>query len=431
MKRLLLINLALLLLLSACIQDVPQNDPDTSLPAEKVTMQTGKVDYNPNPNYTPDEVTDLSAANNQFAFELYQILAADQENLVFSPYSLFQALVMVYAGAEGNTASQFEQVLHLPVVNPEVHRLMNALNIALTKENPYISKEEQVELNIANAVWVAEGLQLEQIYLDTLSEHYAAGLRSLDFADAQKAADLINAWAAEQTNDKIKDIAKAEMFSASTILALTNAVYFKGSWMLPFDEANTYEGDFTLLSGETKKVPTMVSGEEFGSYKDENYQIVQLPYIGSSIVMDLIAPTNGDWETFSKNLTVDKLNEYLMQLRGQKLNLSLPKFRVESGMMDLIEPMQNLGMTDVFSGKADLSGITGDQSAYVSTLVQKAYIDVNEAGTEAAAVTLIVVQEKGMIPTEPVEMRFDKPFLFLIRDMRTGAILFIGQLMQP
>ena len=432
MKRLLLTCLAVLLLISACVQTIPQPDQDTNLPTEETNMQTGKVAYAPNPDYTPQEITNLAEANNQFAFDLYQQLNNDQGNLLYSPYSLFQALTMVYAGARGDTAEQFEQTLHYPLTADEIHRVNNALNVGLSsKTNTSADDDGAFTLEIANALWAQRDAHIEQAYLDLLSEHYAGGLHTLDFCQSQQAADLINSWAQENTNDKIKEIATPNMFNVNTRLALTNAVYFKGAWLLPFMEENTQKDDFTLLNDENVEVDMMMTTENFRALKNDQIQMVELGYYNSPIVMDLIAPVEGSWQAFSQTLTLGLIEDYLEQLSKNKVNLSLPKFKIETPNMDMIDPMTNLGLVDVFGMNADLSGMTGDKSLLISTLVQKAFIDVNEAGTEAAAVTIAVAEVKGMISPDPLTIIFDKPFLFLIRDTNTGAIVFIGQFMQP
>ncbi len=432
MKRMLLTCLAVMFLLSACALEIPQPDPNTNLPTEEKEMLTGKVDYNPNPQYIPEDAEELADANNQFAFDLYQQLNSGQGNVLYSPYSLYQALTMVYAGARGDTASQFESVLHYPLSQEEIHAVSNALNLALSSQSNNTGQDDQkFTLEIANAIWAQRDGHVEQSYLDLISEHYAAGMRTVDFAQSQEAADLINQWAQENTNDKIKEIANPSMFNVNTRLALTNAVYFKGAWFFPFMEENTTKEDFTLLDGENVEVDMMMTSEEFSALKNERVQMVELRYHNSPIVMDLIAPIDGSWEAFSQTLTSGLLDDYIGQLETRRVNLSLPKFKIETPEMDLINPMQELGLIDVFGMNADLSGMTGDKSLLISTLVQKAFIDVNEAGTEAAAVTIAVAQEKAMISPDPITISFDSPFLFLIRDTNTGTILFIGQLMQP
>ena len=339
---------------------------------------------------------------------------------------------MVYAGAAGETASQFEKALALSAKNPDVHKLMNALNQALTQKNEYLEEEEQTVLEIANALWVQKDAEILQSYLDTISENYASGLRSLDFADAQKAADLINQWAADATNKKITEIAKPDMFSADTQLALTNAVYFKGTWAQQFEESATRDEDFTLLDGTVISVPTMITSGTFPVRVNEHYQMIEMPYKGSNIAMDLIMPLDGNWDGFMEKLTEESLRANLAGLEQWDVILSLPIFKIETPEIDMIDSMTKLGLVDVFGDDANLSGMNGKEDLYVSTLVQKAYIDVNESGSEAAAVTIAVVAPKGAPSTqEPIEMSFDHPFLFVIRDTNTGTILFIGQLMQP
>jgi serpin B len=432
MKKLLLTCLAVLFSLSACVQMTPQPDPDTNLPTEEKEVFTGNVDYDPNPQYTPEEAANLASANNQFAFDLYQQLKSGQGNLLYSPFSLYQALTMVYGGARGDTANQMRDVLHYPVTDEELHRVINALNIALSSKTGSAGEDDQgFTLQIANALWALQNGHIEPSYLDLLSENYAAGLRTVDFAQSQEAADLINQWAQEHTNSKIKEIANPNMFNVNTRLALTNAVYFKGAWRFPFQEADTHKQAFTLLDGDQVEVDMMMITEEFRALKNDQVQMVELSYFNSPMVMDLIAPAAGSWEAFSQTLTAGLLEDYLEQMSLNRVNLSMPKFKIETPEMDLIDPMQNLGVIDLFGMNADLSGMTGDKSLLISTLVQKAFIDVNEAGTEAAAVTIAVAQEKGMISPDPIIMSFDSPFLFLIRDKETGAILFIGQLMQP
>ena len=432
MRRLLLTCLTVLLLISACVPVSTEPEPATVLPDEENDMLAGNVNYDLNPQYTSEEAQILADANNQFAFDLYQELNSGQGNVLFSPFSLYQALTMVYGGASGDTAAQIEQVLHYPLSDEDIHRVSNALNNALSSKADAAEEDDQAfALQIANALWAQQDGHIEQSYLDLLSEYYAAGMRTVDFAQSQEAADLINQWVRENTNDKITEIATPGMFNVNTRLALTNAVYFKGAWRLPFNEVNTQKQNFTLLDGDSVEVDMMHATEEIRALKNDQVQMVELGYSGSSVVMDLISPVDGSWEAFSQTLTGGLLEDYVDQLDTTRVFLSMPKFKIETPEMDLIDPMQDLGMIDLFGMNADLSGMTGDKSLLISTLVQKAFIDVNEAGTEAAAVTIAVAQEKSMISPEPITISFDSPFLFLIRDTETGAILFIGQLMQP
>ena len=430
MKPNILTALIIILLCSACLQASP-TDMASPEPAneEKTMLSEGKVDYNPDPQYLPEEAETLAASINQFGFELFQQLPPGNENLFVSPYSLYQALTMVYAGAGGDTAKQFEQTLHLPFPDSEIHHVSNALNRALKPRNE--TSDESFTLEIANALWTQRDGHIEQNFLDLLSENYASALRAVDFAEAQETANLINSWARENTNGKISEIASPDMFNLNTRLAITNAVYFKGAWQRPFMEENTTKQDFYSLDGETVEVDMMTATEEYLALQNDQVQMVELRYANSPIVMDILSPLDDDWEAFSGTLTAGLLDTYIEQLSNHRVHLSLPKFKIETPVMDLIAPLQELGLVDVFGMNADLSGMTGDKSLLVSTLAQRAFIDVNEAGTEAAAVTIAVAQLKGMMPEEPLTIKFDQPFLYLIRDTQTGAILFIGQLTQP
>ena len=334
MKKLILSLLSILLICSACVSSPTEDPVIEPQPDDNADLQTEPVDYD------PEELDGLVLGHNQFALALYKLLAEKDENLLYSPYSLYQALTMVYAGAAGETASQFEKALTLSAKNPDVHKLMNALNQALTQKNEYLEEEEQTVLEIANALWVQKDAEILQSYLDTISENYASGLRSLDFADAQKAADLINQWAAEATDEKITEIAKPDMFSADTQLALTNAVYFKGTWAQQFEESATRDEDFTLLDGTVISVPTMITSGTFPVWVNEHYQMIEMPYKGSNIAMNLIMPMDGNWDGFMEKLTVESLRTNFAGLEQWDVILSLPKFKIETPEIDMIHPIQ-------------------------------------------------------------------------------------------
>lgn len=425
--KIILMSLVMLLTLSACIvESPPGNQP---LPNDAQTV-SGNVDYNPNPDFTSEEAVQVGKANNIFALDLYHQLAAEPGNLVYSPYSLYQALAMTYAGARGTTAEGMETALHLPVTGEALHPLMNGLNLSITREPQNIPEgNELFTLQIANAIWAAADQDFQQEFLDTLSGSYGAGLRLVDFNDPETAAALINAWVEAKTNGKIRDLAAPENFSANTALVLTNAVYFKAAWLVPFLEENTTPGDFTALDGSVTSIPMMHGNLPARAGTGEGWQVVELPYVGRKIVMDLIAPTGDDWAGFEEGLSLEQLDDMLAEVSEAAVTLTLPKFTIESEAMALNDNLANLGMAEAFSMQADFSGMTGDKSLYINSVVQKAFIDVNEAGTEAAAATMVVIEEKG-VPMM-IEMKFDRPFLYLIRDVETGTILFMGRFVQP
>ncbi len=387
----------------------------------------GKLAYETAPEFTVSELQELVVSQNEFAGAIFLHEVDPKANLVMSPYSLYQALSMLYAGAAGETANEMRLAMRLPWEDARVHRLVNALNQQLLNSAGKGYKDGQVfELRMPNALWADKNGTYEQAFLDTLSQNYDTGMKILDFNDASTAADDINTWIAEQTNEKITQLADPSMFNSDTSLALTNAVYFKAAWQYPFNESATADAPFTLLDGTQKNVPTMHQSERFNISITEELTVVQLPYAGGSMVMEILMPRLGDWNDLEGFAQAD-----LPEMELTNISLSLPTFRIETPTMDLIPALNVNGMRLAFTDKADFSGISGDQSLYVSTIAQKAFIDVDEKGTEASAATIAVVQQKSAPGGEPLQIKIDRPFIFQIRDTDTGAILFMGTVMQP
>ncbi len=415
-----------LMILAGC---VASPTPTTS---PQIGDLTGKLAYETVSQFSEAELQQIVASNNDFARAIFVHQAEAKENLVISPYSLYQVLSMLYAGAAGQTASEMRVAMRLPWEDARVHRLVNALNQQLLSSAGAEKTESQAfELQIANALWAAQGREYQQAFLDTLSQNYDSGLKTLDFNNASAAAEVINAWVAEHTNEKITQLADPAMFNSNTALALTNAVYFKAAWKFPFNEAATADAPFSLLSGEQVNVPTMRLSETLNVSVMEALTVVRLPYAGGTMVMEILMPRLEMWDSPEgiSQLWATELN--LVEMQPTRVSLSLPKFRIETPTMDLIPALKANGMLLAFSDAADFSGISGDQSLYVSTIAQKAFIDVNEKGTEAAAATIAVLQEKSAPGGEPLQISIDRPFIFQIRDTATGAILFMGTVMQP
>jgi len=388
---------------------------------------TGKLAYETAPQFKEDELKQIVESNNDFSRAIFVHQAETKENLVISPYSLYQALSMLYAGAAGETASEMRLAMRLPWEDARVHRLVNALNQQLLNSAGAGDQDGQVfDLRIPNALWADKNGNYQQTFLDTLSQNYDTGMKILDFNDASAAADAINTWVADQTNEKITQLADPAMFNSDTSLALTNAVYFKAAWQFPFNEAATAGAPFTLLDGSQKNVPTMHLSEMLDVSITEELTVVQLPYAGGSMVMEILMPSLEAWNDLEGFAQAD-----LPEMELTNISLSMPKFRIETPTIDLIPALNANGMRLAFTDQADLSGISGDQSLYVSTIAQKAFIDVNENGTEATAATIAVVQQKSAPGGEPLQIKFDRPFIFQIRDTATGAILFMGTVMQP
>jgi len=401
-------------------------------PSAQISNLTGKLAYQTAPQFTQDELQQLVASQNEFAGTIFLYQAEAKENLVISPYSLYQALSMLYAGAAGETASEMRQTMRIPWEDARVHRLVNALNQQLLNSDGSETADGQAfELQMANALWAAQDRQYQQAFLDALSQNYDAGLKTLDFTDASAASNAINTWVAEQTDQKITQLAEPSMFSADTTLALTNAVYFKAAWQYPFNEAATAEAPFTLLSGEQQNVPTMHLSETLKASVTEELTRVQLPYAGGTMVMEILMPSLDQWNSPEGFGQLWSTGANYPEMQPVYVSLSTPKFRIETPTMDLIPALNANGMRLAFTDDADFSGISGDQSLYVSTIAQKAFIDVNEQGTEASAATIAVVRPKSAPGEEPLQITIDRPFIFQVRDTASGAILFMGTVVQP
>jgi len=421
------------------IENTPVPQQNTATPSTPPATPEATTDpagfHSPLPRESPpltafQNMAALSKSNTDFALALYHQLPGQDGNLFFSPHSISQALAMTYAGAKGETATQMASAMHFDLPAPDLHAAFNALSSTLAGRAQN-GDQKGFQLNIANALWGQQGYTFLPEFLDTLSLNYGAGMQAVDFAKSEAARQTINDWVASQTNDKIKDLIPSGALNELTRLVLTNAIYFNAAWALPFDEKATEQDSFHILNDSEVKVPMMRQTESFGYLKSENFEAVELKYEGSQLSMVVVMPDEGQFAGFAKEFTPAGLESILGQLTMQRLDLSFPKFKVDSSF-GLAEQLSALGMPDAFSvDKADFSGMTGKPDLYITNVVHKAYVDVNEAGTEAAAATGVIMGVKSMPTGEPIEVKIDHPFLFLIRDIETGAVLFLGQVVQP
>ena len=430
------------LLLGAC---VPVENPEGPLPPEgteeptdetvkpgEVTDASGAVAYIVDPQADPEAVKQLAQSSNAFALALYQAVRDEEGNLIYSPYSIFQALLMTAAGAEGETASQMASVLGVDVSDPAIHNLMNALNKVLSKQPEHLGNDAQpLIFNIANALWAQKDYHFEQAFLDTLSANYNAGLKLVDFNNPEEARALINLWVAAQTNEKIKDLIPEGVLSNMTRLVLTNAIYFKGAWSNQFDEKDTQDDSFTLADGSSKTVPFMHGNFTIPALVSEKVQAISLPYEGGTYAMAAFMPL-ADFAGFESQLTAADMEQLLSLLQSSRtmVDLSMPKFQSES-RFGLAEKLAALGMPDAFDAqKADFSGMTGKPDMMIGSVLHQATIDVNEEGTEAAAATAVVMNVTSM-PGESYTIRLDKPFVYVIYETTTNTIVFMGRVVNP
>jgi serpin B len=382
----------------------------------------------------PDDsgVPELVAGNSAFALDLYHALFDRDANLFYSPYSISLALAMTYAGARGQTATEMAQALHYTLPQDELHPAFNALDQALASRGEQVDEEqgERFRLHVANALWGQQDFHFSPEFLDLLAEHYGAGLRLLDFQNApEPSRETINRWVEEHTEQKIVDLLPPGSIDSLTRLVLSNAVYFNAGWMHPFAEATTQDAPFHLLDGSTVTVPMMHESERLGYAAGKGWQAVELPYVGGELSMVVLLPDEGQFEAYAQNLDAQGLAAALQSLERTQVQLAMPRFEYEAGAK-LKGALTQLGMEQAFTDDADFSGMTGEPDLYIDDVYHKAYVAVDEEGTEAAAATAVVMDVKGM-PMRPVEVQVDRPFIFLIRDVQTGAILFLGHVVNP
>ncbi|HSW58234.1 MAG TPA: serpin family protein, partial [Dehalococcoidales bacterium] len=291
---------------------------------------------------------------------------------------------------------------------------------------------EGFRLNVVNAIWGQKGFQFTREYLDLLALNYGAGMRIVDYQTApEPARQAINQWVADQTEDRIKDLLPQGSITNLTRLVLTNAIYFNAAWATQFDKASTRQGQFTLLNGEKVSLPMMNQFAKNYRYAEgDGYQAIELPYDGRELSMVILLPRSGQYTNFESRLDNTRLNSILAQMRNAAVDLSLPKFEIETEL-NLNDHLKKLGMTDAFEfSKADLSGMNGNKELFISDVVHKAFVAVDEAGTEAAAATGVVVGVTSM-PTDIKQFIVDRPFIFLIKDNPTGTVLFLGRILNP
>ena len=382
------------------------------------------------------DLAGLVDGNSAFAFYLYETLRTQEGNLFYSPHSISLALAMTYAGAGGRTASQMADTLRFSLAQDRLHPTFNALDQELAARGTDVQSRdgEGFRLNIVNAVWGQQGHPFREVFLDVLAESYGAGVRPMDFIAAPEESRIaINDWVAESTEDRIRDLIPQGIIDSLTRMVLTNAIYFNASWVSPFSEASTRAQPFHLLDGSSVDVPMMRTSGDFGFAAGDGYQAVDLPYVGHELSMTVIVPDRGRFREFEDSLDAGLAERIIANLGFRHVTLDLPKFEFES-QFRLSEALKSMGMPDAFdkvssdfSGMDGRSCLAGDPGClYIREVVHKAFVSVDEAGTEAAAATAVVMQTESA-PQNPVAVTVDRPFIFLIRDRETAAILFVGR----
>ena len=384
------------------------------------------------PDVSEADLALLIEGNSVFAFDLYRVLREEEGNLFYSPHSISVALAMTYAGARGDTAEQMAAALQFLLDQERLHPAFNWLDTELAKRGEGAEGQdgEGFRLNIVNAIWGQKDYSFLPAFLDVLAENYGAGLRILDFiTETEKSRLAINDWISDQTEGRIEDLIPQGAIDALTRLVLTNAIYFNAAWEYPFDEIMTADGPFYLLDGGQVTVPMMRQTESFGYTDGEGFQAVELPYDGGELSMVILLPEAGKFEAFEEGLQAEQVEAIISDLQPTQVALTMPRFEFDSEF-SLKDTLTEMGMPIAFSSGADFSGMNGNRELSISDVVHKAFVAVDEAGTEAAAATAVIMP--GSAPPElPVEVTIDRPFIFLIRDIDTDAILFVGRVMNP
>lgn len=429
-----------LLLTSACSPTPDQEPTETDIPTEPAASEGGLVKSDVAMETTSqvdaDQITALAEGNAAFAFDFYNQIKDTDGNLIYSPFSISLALSMTMAGAETTTEEVMLNALRMTLPEEEVYPAFNALLLSL--EASEAASSEEVEgspftLNIANSLWGQAGLDLKAPFLDALARYFGAGMYTVDYQQNPEAARLaVNAWVAEETEDKIKDLIPEGAINELTRLILANAIYFNGSWMYPFAAGSTTPESFTLLDGsETTADMMKLSGNYLAYAQGEEYQAVSLPYLSADFSMLLLVPDEGTFAEFEAALDPESLAAILDQMTSAQVNLQMPKFDFES-TVNANDALVALGMDEAFDpDAADFSGITEEQALYITDVLHKATITVDESGTEAAAATAVVMGVKSAMPGDSVSLVIDRPFLLLIRHEPTGTILFMGRVVEP
>ena len=397
------------------------------------------------PGASADDVAALVAGNSDFAFDLYRELVASdsnlsESNLFFSPHSISLALAMAYAGATGQTMAQISETLNFALPQERLHPAFNTLDLALASGSAGNSNED-FRLNVANSVWgqADHGFLVE--FLDVLAESYGEIVREVDFkCDSEAARILINDWVAGETEDRIRDLIPPNAIDRYTRLVLANAIYFNAAWRYPFDERATVLRPFYELDGSESEVPMMRQQASFGYTAGEGYQAVELPYEGGQVAMTILLPDDGRFSEVEDSLDASLLSETLDGLERQPVRLTMPTFETESAF-SLSDTLVQMGMPNAFDDmKAEFAGIDGlsclardDQCLLISDVLHKAFVSVDEEGTEAAAATAVIIGTTRAVGpnAEPIDLVIDRPFLFTIRHLPTGAVLFVGRVLDP
>jgi serpin B len=375
-------------------------------------------------------IKDISEANNEFAISLYKKIGDEEKNIVFSPYSISSALAVTYAGAKGNTAREMAEVLWFPEDQESFHPgyKMFTDSIQLT------GIEKGTELRIANALWVQDEYKLRQDFLELADSCYKAKAENVNFKKPEElelTRQKINRWVEKITNDKIRDLIPQGVLKEVTRLVITNAIWFNGNWSDPFDKSNTSSSLFNINSTNSVNTDFMHQKSYAGYYEDEEVQALELVYKGNKKSMIIILPKEIDgWKLIGRILTPERLSIISKGMEDKEVEMAIPKFTYDS-QFNLKQTLVLMGMKEPFSDEADFSGMTDANDLKIDEVIHKAFIEVNESGTEAAAATAVIMVLKSALQEESIRFTANHPFIYFIMDKSTGTIIFMGRFVNP
>ena len=366
----------------------------------------------------------LVNANTSFGFNIFKELTSEDkdQNVFISPLSILLALAMTYNGAVGDTNLAMAETLQfksfdLEELNSGFHDLMVSIKNA----------DSGIELAIANSIWYRLGYSVSGDFIDRNKKYFSSEVNEIDFTSPE-ALDTVNGWIDDATKGKIEKM--LTKIPPDAVMYLINAIYFLGNWTYPFNENLTSDDDFYLLDGSTKKVPMMSQEGNFGYYDGDNFSAIKLPYGQEKIAMYIILPDEGtEFDPIIESLNTESWNEIRESFYGKKVSLVMPKYKMEYGIKLLNDALTNLGMGIAFRAGADFSGIAPE--IFISRVIHKAVIEVNERGSEAAAATVVEMLESAVAPEEILQFIVNRPFFFVIADDRSGSILFMGKVVEP
>jgi len=369
----------------------------------------------------------VTDSNNVFAFKLFAAITKSDRNLFFSPFSISSALAMTYAGARNETEKQMSKALNFSLDQPKFHLVFKSLIKGIESDNT-----DGLQLNIANSLWAQKDYSFSHSFLDIVKSDYNSELQKVDFiTQTEQTRKVINAWTEGKTNNKIKDLIPFGALGGGTELVLVNAIYFHGKWVKQFDEKLTRENTFNTVNG-TEQTKFMNAEDTFSYSENEYAGIIEIPYKENKVSMLIFLPKQNGIRDLERRFDVSFYNDAIGSLVKQDVVLSLPKFKTTS-TYNLNSVLSKMGMPIAFTTAADFSGMTGKPDLQIDKVLHKAFIDVAEDGTEAAAATVVIAIAVNALAKEPEKTVFnaDHPFIYIIKDNTTGSILFMGEVQDP